>query len=71
MVFKDETGLPSQPPFATLPRIIPGLVPESTLPYPLNNIRGHQAEIQVRTPEGISGYYHNGKVNMRTCLLLK
>jgi hypothetical protein len=40
-VFKDETGLPSQPPYGTLPRIIPDLVPDSTLPYPLNNTWGY------------------------------
>ena len=40
-VFKDETGLPSQPPYNTLPRIIPNLVPDPTLPYPLNNTWGY------------------------------
>jgi len=36
-VFKDETGIPSQPPFTTLPKIITNLVWDKTLPYPLNN----------------------------------
>ncbi|MDR3714618.1 MAG: glycoside hydrolase family 2 TIM barrel-domain containing protein [Puia sp.] len=40
-VFKDETGLPSQPPYNTLMKIIPNLVPDSKLPYPLNNTWGY------------------------------
>jgi hypothetical protein len=40
-VFKDETGLPSQPPYNSLVKIIPNLVPDSTLPYPLNNTWGY------------------------------
>ena len=40
-VFKDETGLPSQPPYNTLARIIPNLVPDPNLPYPLNNTWGY------------------------------
>lgn len=36
-VFKDETGIPSQPPYNTLSKIIPDLIPDGTLPYPLNN----------------------------------
>ena len=40
-VFKDETGLPSQPPYNSLIKIIPDLVPDSTLPYPLNNSWGY------------------------------
>ncbi len=40
-VFKDETGLPSQPPFNSLVKIIPDLVPDSSLPYPLNNTWGY------------------------------
>jgi hypothetical protein len=40
-LFKDETGLPSQPPYNTLAKIIPNLVPDSTLPYPLNNTWGY------------------------------
>jgi hypothetical protein len=39
--FKDETGIPSQPPFETLPLIISNLVPDSTLPFPLNNTWGY------------------------------
>jgi beta-galactosidase/beta-glucuronidase len=40
-VFKDETGIPSQPPYNTLSRIIPNLVPDKNLPYPLNNTWGY------------------------------
>ena len=40
-VFKDETGLPSQPPYTTLPKIITNLVWDKTLPYPLNNTWGY------------------------------
>ncbi len=40
-VFKDETGLPSQPPYASLPKIINNLVPDPKLPYPLNNTWGY------------------------------
>ncbi|MFI5185638.1 MAG: glycosyl hydrolase 2 galactose-binding domain-containing protein [Chitinophagales bacterium] len=40
-VFKDETGIPSQPPYASLSKIISNLVPDSSLPYPLNNTWGY------------------------------
>jgi exo-1,4-beta-D-glucosaminidase len=40
-VFKDETGIPSQPPYNSLVKIIPDLVPDSSLPYPLNNTWGY------------------------------
>ena len=40
-VFKDETGIPSQPPYNTLSKIIPSLVPDKSLPYPLNNTWGY------------------------------
>lgn len=40
-VFKDETGLPSQPPYASLAKIISNLVPDPKLPYPLNNTWGY------------------------------
>jgi len=40
-VFKDETGLPSQPPYNSLVKIIPNLIPDSSLPYPLNNTWGY------------------------------
>ncbi|MDP4218272.1 MAG: glycoside hydrolase family 2 TIM barrel-domain containing protein, partial [Bacteroidota bacterium] len=40
-VFKDETGIPSQPPYNTLAKIIPNLAPDKNLPYPLNNTWGY------------------------------
>ncbi|HZL08996.1 MAG TPA: beta galactosidase jelly roll domain-containing protein [Prolixibacteraceae bacterium] len=40
-VFKDETGLPSQPPYNSLIKIIPNLVWDSKLPFPLNNSWGY------------------------------
>ncbi len=40
-VFKDETGIPSQPPYNTLPKIIPNLVWDKTLPFPFNNSWGY------------------------------
>ncbi|HXO75671.1 MAG TPA: glycoside hydrolase family 2 TIM barrel-domain containing protein, partial [Puia sp.] len=40
-VFKDETGIPSQPPYNTISKIIPNLVPDKDLPYPLNNTWGY------------------------------
>jgi hypothetical protein len=40
-VFKDETGVPSQPPYNSLAKNIPDLVPDSSLPYPLNNSWGY------------------------------
>lgn len=40
-VFKDETGIPSQPPYNTLAKIIPNLAPDPKLPYPLNNTWGY------------------------------
>ncbi len=40
-VFKDETGLPSQPPYSSLVKIIPNLVWDTKLPFPLNNSWGY------------------------------
>jgi beta-galactosidase/beta-glucuronidase len=40
-VFKDETGIPSQPPYNTISKIIPNLIPDPNLPYPLNNTWGY------------------------------
>jgi len=40
-VFKDETGLPSQPPYNTLKKIIPNLVWDTTLPFPMNHSWGY------------------------------
>jgi beta-galactosidase/beta-glucuronidase len=40
-VFKDETGIPSQPVFSSLPKIIPDLVWDRSLPFPMNNSWGY------------------------------
>jgi hypothetical protein len=40
-VFKDETGIPSMPPYNILPKIIPNLVWDSKLPFPLNDVWGY------------------------------
>lgn len=40
-VFKDETGLPSQPPYTTLAKTIPNLVWDTKLPFPLNDSWGY------------------------------
>ncbi len=40
-VFKDETGLPSQPVYNSLPKIIPNLVWDKKLPFPFNDTWGY------------------------------
>ena len=40
-LFKDETGIPSQPPYTTLPKIITNLVWDKKLAYPLNDSWGY------------------------------
>ncbi|WP_205411328.1 glycoside hydrolase family 2 protein [Mucilaginibacter pineti] len=40
-VFKDETGIPSQPPYNTLAKNIPDTTWDKSLPYPLNNSWGY------------------------------
>jgi hypothetical protein len=40
-VFKDETGIPSQPPYNIMHRIIPNLVWDKKLPFPMNNTWGY------------------------------
>ena len=40
-VFKDETGLPSQQPYNIMPKIIPNLVWDTKLPFPLNDTWGY------------------------------
>jgi len=40
-VFKDETGIPSQPPYTTLAKVIPDLVWDTKLPFPLNDSWGY------------------------------
>jgi len=40
-VFKDETGIPSQPPYNILPKIIPNLVWDKNVLFPMNNSWGY------------------------------
>jgi beta-galactosidase/beta-glucuronidase len=40
-VFKDETGIPSQPPYNTLVKTIPDMEWDTKLPFPLNNSWGY------------------------------
>ncbi|HWI92511.1 MAG TPA: glycoside hydrolase family 2 TIM barrel-domain containing protein [Flavisolibacter sp.] len=40
-LFKDETGLPSQPPYNSLSKIIPDLVWDKRLPFPMNDSWGY------------------------------
>jgi hypothetical protein len=40
-VFKDETGLPSMQPYNIMPQIVPDLVWDKALPFPLNNTWGY------------------------------
>jgi hypothetical protein len=40
-VFKDETGIPSQPPFNIMSKIVPNLVWDKNLPFPLNDTWGY------------------------------
>ena len=58
-VFKDETGIPSQPPYSILPKIIPNLVWDKTLPFPLNNSWGYH---DAATGNGRYDLYYNTMV---------
>ncbi len=55
-VFKDETGLPSMPPYNILPKIIPDLVWDKSLPFPLNNTWGYH---DAATGNGRWNLYYN------------
>ncbi len=55
-VFKDETGLPSQPPYNILHKIIPDLVWDKTLPFPLNHTWGYH---DAATGNGRWDRYYN------------
>jgi exo-1,4-beta-D-glucosaminidase len=59
-VWKDEVGLPSQPPFGSLQKIIPNLVPDTTEPYPLNNTWGYH---DAASGNGKYGTYYNAIKN--------
>jgi len=55
-VFKDETGIPSQPPYSTLPKIITNLVWDKSLPFPLNHSWGYH---DAATGNGRYDRYYN------------
>jgi beta-galactosidase/beta-glucuronidase len=59
-LFKDETGLPSQPPYNILPKIISNLVPDNTLPFPLNNTWGYH---DACTGNGHYERYYKAMIN--------
>jgi len=58
-VFKDETGIPSQPPYNIMSRIIPNLVWDMRLPFPLNNTWGYH---DAATGNGRWDLYYNEMV---------
>ena len=58
-VFKDETGIPSQPPYTTLAKVIPNLVWDTKLPFPLNNSWGYH---DAATGAGRYDKYYNEMV---------
>ncbi|MGQ9621435.1 MAG: glycoside hydrolase family 2 protein, partial [Bacteroidales bacterium] len=58
-VFKDETGIPSQPPYSSLPKIITNLVWDKTLPFPLNHSWGYH---DAATGNGRYDLYYNEMV---------
>ncbi len=58
-VFKDETGIPSQPPYNIMPKIIPNLVWDKTLPFPLNHTWGYH---DAATGNGRWDNYYNEMV---------
>jgi hypothetical protein len=55
-VFKDETGIPSQPPYNIMSKIIPDLVWDKTLPFPLNHTWGYH---DAATGNGHYEWYYN------------
>jgi beta-galactosidase/beta-glucuronidase len=58
-VFKDETGIPSQPPYSSLAKNIPNLVWDKSLPFPLNNSWGYH---DAATGGGRYDLYYNEMV---------
>lgn len=58
-LFKDETGIPSQPPLNTLRKVIPDMVWDSTLPFPMNNTWGYH---DACTGAGMYDQYYENMV---------
>ncbi len=57
--FKDETGIPSQPPYNTLVKIIPNLVWDPKAPFPMNDSWGYH---DAATGNGRYDTYYNDMV---------
>ena len=57
--FKDETGIPSQPPYNTLIKIIPNLVWDPKAPFPMNDSWGYH---DAATGNGRYDTYYNDMV---------
>jgi beta-galactosidase/beta-glucuronidase len=57
--FKDETGIPSQPPYNTLVKIIPNLVWDKQSPFPMNDSWGYH---DAATGNGHYERYYNDMV---------
>lgn len=57
--FKDETGIPSQPPYNTLIKIIPNLVWDTKAPFPMNDSWGYH---DAATGNGRYDNYYNDMV---------
>jgi hypothetical protein len=58
-LFKDETGIPSQPPYNSLAKIIPDLVWDKRLPFPMNDSWGYH---DAATDNGKYDLYYNEMV---------
>ena len=58
-VFKDETGIPSQPPYTTLSKIIPNLVWDKKAPFPFNDTWGYH---DAATGNGHYDWYYQEMV---------
>jgi beta-galactosidase/beta-glucuronidase len=54
--FKDETGIPSQPPYNTLAKIIPNLIWDKKSPFPMNDTWGYH---DAATGNGRYDRYYN------------
>ncbi len=57
--FKDETGIPSQPPYNTLVKIIPNLIWDKKAPFPMNDTWGYH---DAATGNGRYDRYYNDMI---------
>lgn len=58
-VFKDETGIPSQPPYNSLIKVVPDLVWDKQAPFPMNDSWGYH---DACTGNGHYDFYYNDMV---------